>query len=110
MDETRPRVSVVVPVRDRRRLLAQVLAALAAQGLTRPARPVGPLERSVTASESGLFDTCNMFYRRRAFDAAGGFDEGLADALGIPPHSALRLLGFGEDTVLGWAVARRGRV
>src|SRR5436190_6903506 len=45
-----------------------------ANGLTRPARPVGPLERSVASGEEGLYPTCNMFYRRTAYDDAGAFD------------------------------------
>lgn len=43
---------------------------------------------------SGLFEACNVFYRRTALLAAGGFDE----AVGF----------FGEDTAAGWAVQRAG--
>jgi glycosyltransferase involved in cell wall biosynthesis len=46
------------------------------------------------ASPSGLFEACNIFYRRRALLAAGGFDE----EVGF----------FGEDTAAGWAVLRAG--
>jgi glycosyltransferase involved in cell wall biosynthesis len=43
---------------------------------------------------SGLFEACNVFYRRRALLGAGGFDE----AVGF----------FGEDTAAGWSVLRAG--
>ncbi|HUR51589.1 MAG TPA: glycosyltransferase [Mycobacteriales bacterium] len=43
---------------------------------------------------SGLFEACNIFYRRTALLEAGGFDE----AVGF----------FGEDTAAGWAVQRAG--
>jgi glycosyltransferase involved in cell wall biosynthesis len=41
------------------------------------------------------YEACNLFYRRDALVAAGGFDE----AIGF----------FGEDTMAGWAVHRLGR-
>jgi hypothetical protein len=83
----------------------------AVQGLTRPTRAVGPLERSVWAGGGdGLFDSCNMFYRRSAYEAVGGFDRSAADRLGFRPGSRLRGTGFGEDTLLGWRVRRQGRV
>jgi hypothetical protein len=79
------------------------------QGLTRPARPVRALERSVWSTrDDGLFATCNVFYRRGAFDAAGGFDQRAGDRLGFRPGSQLRGYGFGEDTLLGWRVRRNG--
>ena len=43
---------------------------------------------------SGLFEACNVFYRRVALLDAGGFDE----EVGF----------FGEDTAAGWAVLRAG--
>jgi glycosyltransferase involved in cell wall biosynthesis len=43
---------------------------------------------------SGLFEACNVFYRRTALLATGGFDE----AVGF----------FGEDTAAGWGVQRAG--
>lgn len=46
------------------------------------------------AAPTGLFEACNIFYRRRALLAAGGFDE----AVGF----------FGEDTAAGWSVLRAG--
>lgn len=80
------------------------------QGLTRPARRPRPLERTVwSLRDDGLFATCNVFYRRSAYDAAGGFDTTAGDALGFRPGASLRGLGFGEDTLLGWRVRRSGR-
>jgi glycosyltransferase involved in cell wall biosynthesis len=79
------------------------------QGATMPPRPVRPLERAVwSVRDDGLFATCNVFYRRVAFDAAGGFDETAGSRLGFRPGSRLRGLGFGEDTLLGWRVRRSG--
>jgi glycosyltransferase involved in cell wall biosynthesis len=46
------------------------------------------------ASPTGLFEACNVFYRRAALVATAGFDE----AVGF----------FGEDTAAGWAVQRAG--
>ena len=80
------------------------------QGLTRPTRQPRPLERTVwSLRDDGLFATCNVFYRRDAFEAAGGFDATAGDLLGFRPGAALRDLGFGEDTLLGWRVRRAGR-
>ncbi|MGH2683857.1 MAG: glycosyltransferase family 2 protein [Actinomycetota bacterium] len=80
------------------------------QGLTRPDGPVRPLERTLASPhDDGLFPTCNVFYRRSAYDAAGGFDPGAGDWLGFRPGSRLRALGFGEDTLLGWRVRRAGK-
>lgn len=96
--------------------LAEGVAAVDAgadlvQGRTEPARELGPLERSVAhGGPDGLFATCNIFYRRPAYETAGGFDMGAADRLRFRPGSRARGLGFGEDTLLGWRVRRRGRV
>lgn len=80
------------------------------QGLTKPTRQPRPLERTVQSlRDDGLFATCNVFYRRAAFEAAGGFDTTAGDVLGFRPGAALRGLGFGEDTLLGWRVRRSGR-
>jgi glycosyltransferase involved in cell wall biosynthesis len=46
------------------------------------------------AEPTGLYEACNVFYRRDALLGAGGFGEGLGF--------------FGEDTVAGWAVERAG--
>ena len=80
------------------------------QGRTEPARSVRPLERSVwSIRDDGLFATCNVFYRRAAFEAAGGFDGTAGDRLGFRPGTRLRGYGFGEDTLVGWRVRRSGR-
>jgi hypothetical protein len=77
------------------------------QGLTRPQRQPRPLERSVWVTfEDGLYATCNIFYRRDAFEAAGGFDPALGSRLGFRPDAASQGLGIGEDTLLGWRVRR----
>jgi glycosyltransferase involved in cell wall biosynthesis len=79
------------------------------QGLTRPRRPLRPLERSVTSDRAdGLYATCNVFYRRRAFEAAGGFDVD-GHRLGFRGNERARRLGFGEDTLTGWRVSRGGQ-
>jgi glycosyltransferase involved in cell wall biosynthesis len=80
------------------------------QGPTVPARPPRPLERTVWAvTPTGLFETCNVFYRRAAYDACGGFDPGAADRLRFRSSRSMRGLGFGEDAILGWRVTRSGR-
>lgn len=79
-------------------------------GRTIPARPMRPLERSVGAGDEGLFPTCNVFYRRTAFEDVGGFDQGAARRLGFRMNARARGLGFGEDTLLGWRVSRSGGV
>jgi glycosyltransferase involved in cell wall biosynthesis len=79
------------------------------QGRTVPVRPVGLLERSVWIEhEDGLYATCNVLYRREAFDRAGGFNDAHA-LLGFRPGSFGRGLGFGEDALLGWKLRREGR-
>lgn len=77
-------------------------------GMTVPERWVGPLERSVGQVDDGLFATCNAFYRREAFEAAGGFDLGAAGRLGFRHDENVRGMGFGEDTLLGWRLVRSG--
>jgi hypothetical protein len=79
-------------------------------GLTQPMRPLRPLERSMGSGLEGLYPTCNLLFRRRAYEAAGGFDRGAAHRLGFRPTSRAQGLGFGEDTLLGWRVARAGNV
>ncbi|MEY2463117.1 MAG: hypothetical protein QOH64_1255 [Acidimicrobiaceae bacterium] len=78
------------------------------QGHTHPARRRGPLERSLWVGDHGLYPTCNVFYRRDAFDRAGGFDAGIATRYGFRPGGRAKGLGFGEDTLLGWRVRRAG--
>ena len=87
--------------------LRQALAdgADVVQGRTTPppdARP-GPWARSIWVEQPGpLFETCNIGFRKAAFERAGGFP--LLDLMA--PRSAPR--GFGEDAALGCAVARAG--
>ncbi len=77
-------------------------------GSTRPARRLRPLERSVGADEDGLFATCNAFYRRRAFEEAGGFVTDGMHRLRQRMSPGAREIGFGEDTLVGWRVVRAG--
>jgi glycosyl transferase family 2 len=80
------------------------------QGRTVPDGTPGLLDRTVSVGgDDGLFPTCNVFYRREAFDRAGGFDLGAADRLGFRVGARARGLGMGEDTLLGWRVRRAGR-
>lgn len=63
-----------------------------------------PWSRSITVgSASALFETCNIAYRRSAFDAAGGFPVG--DAL---TDRAGGGRAFGEDAVLGARLSSAG--
>lgn len=79
------------------------------QGRTEPTGIVRPLERTVwVTKDDGLYATCNVFYRRSAYDAAGGFDAAAGREIGFRPGHTLRDLGMGEDTLLGWQVRRHG--
>lgn len=77
-------------------------------GRTVPARRIWPLERSVGQENDGLFATCNVFYRREAFETSGGFDSDTGTRLGFRHDENVRGMGFGEDTLLGWRTVRRG--
>jgi hypothetical protein len=93
--------------------LARGVAALDAgadvvAGLTLPERPAGPLERTMASGPEGLYPTCNVFYRRSAFEAAGGFDLTAGDRFGFRRGSTARRMGFGEDALLAWRVRRNG--
>jgi glycosyltransferase involved in cell wall biosynthesis len=79
-------------------------------GRTVPARPPLPLERSMGSGLEGLYPTCNVLYRRSAFDAAGGFDTTAAARWGFRPDRRSRGDGFGEDTLLAWRAIRGGAV
>jgi hypothetical protein len=77
------------------------------QGFTVPERPLRPGERSMSVGRhTGLYETCNVVYRRTAFEAAGGFDPALGARLGFRRSERLRRLGFGEDALAGWRVRR----
>lgn len=94
--------------------LAAGVAALDAgaevvNGVTHPAGPVGVLDHSVGSGDEGLYPTCNVFYRRDAYERAGGFDPAAAARLGFRAGSRARNLGFGEDTLLAWRVRRAGQ-
>jgi len=72
------------------------------QGRTLP--PAGqrpePLTHWITViDDHGLFETCNIFYRRELFDSLGGFSERFYRRYGVP---------FGEDADLGWRARRAG--
>lgn len=77
-------------------------------GKTAPVRPTLALERSMGSGEEGLYPTCNVFYRRSAYDAAGGFDAEAGHRWGFRPDRRSRGEGFGEDTLLAWRVIRAG--
>ncbi|MBV9412268.1 MAG: glycosyltransferase family 2 protein [Acidimicrobiia bacterium] len=95
--------------------LAAGVAALEAgadvvQGVTRPHGAVRPLDRTIWVERhDGLYNTCNVFYRRAAYDAVGGFQPAAGNVLGFRPGRRAKNLGFGEDALLGWRVRRAGR-
>ena len=71
------------------------------QGATLPAGQTGRLTRSIhVTAETGLYESCNMAYRRAALEECGGFDETLAERFSGRP--------FGEDVQLAWRVKRAG--
>ena len=78
-------------------------------GHTHAARKRYLLERSLHVEDDGLYPTCNVFYLRRAYMAAGGFDAELSGEVGFNVSRRARDLGVGEDTLLGWRVRRLGR-
>jgi hypothetical protein len=93
--------------------LARGVAAIDAgadvvNGLTLPDGAVGPLERSVWSGEENLYPTCNVFYRREAYDKVGGFDRTATLRWGFRFSERARGLGACEDTLLGWQVRRAG--
>ncbi len=63
----------------------------------------GPWARTIRIVEpTALFETCNIAYRRAAFERAGGFNEG--HAISARPGGRA----FGEDVLLGSAVVAFG--
>ncbi|HET6793777.1 MAG TPA: glycosyltransferase [Acidimicrobiales bacterium] len=71
------------------------------QGRTCPAGPVGRRDRSIDIPvEYGLYESCNIAYRRVALEAVGGFDETFAERFAGRP--------FGEDADLAYRVQREG--
>ena len=64
---------------------------------------MGPWDHTIWVTvPTPFFETCNVAYRRSAFDRAGGFDED--DPLLHPPSGRA----FGEDACLAWEVQRTG--
>jgi GT2 family glycosyltransferase len=92
--------------------LSSVLAAIAGgadivQGQVRPRaqelEQSGPWDHTIWVGKpSPFFETCNVSYRRGAFERVGGFDE--CDRL-LTPESGR---GFGEDADLAWRVIESG--
>lgn len=65
-----------------------------------PGVRVGAFDRTLWVTRwDGLFQSANLFIRRRPFEVVGGFPRGL-EAPGEPP--------FGEDVVFGWRARRAG--
>ncbi|HJR26938.1 MAG TPA: glycosyltransferase family 2 protein, partial [Acidimicrobiales bacterium] len=64
---------------------------------------MGPWDHTIGVTPpTPFFETCNVAYRRTAFDRAGGFDED--DPLLHPPSGRA----FGEDACLAWEIQRTG--
>jgi hypothetical protein len=71
------------------------------QGRVVPARDPGPFDRTVRVErEHGLYETANLFVRRRMFERVGGFQQLLA----LSPDESP----FGEDAWLVWRARRAG--
>src|SRR4051794_24353226 len=71
------------------------------QGCTVPSGPRRPTDRSIeVTAERGLYESCNIAYRREALEEVGGFDESFGRRFTGRP--------FGEDTDLAWRVRRAG--
>jgi glycosyltransferase involved in cell wall biosynthesis len=81
------------------------------QGTTLPAGEVGPYDRTVrVVRQTGLYESCNIAYRRDALEAVAGmresFGRGFGQRGGDPATGGGS--GFGEDTDLAWRVLRSG--
>lgn len=55
-----------------------------------------PFKTVTVDAPSVFFETCNIFYRKDAFDAVAGFSDDFLDRF------------YGEDTDLGWKVGQHG--
>jgi glycosyltransferase involved in cell wall biosynthesis len=65
-----------------------------------PLSPLGPFDRSIWITfEVGLYETANLFVRRRAFDRTGGFEDWLKPEIGKA---------MAEDVWFGWKARRLG--
>lgn len=72
------------------------------QGRVVPVRPPGPFDRTVWVShEAGLYETANLFVRRKTFEQVGGF-------LPVLPPGQRHLSPFGEDAWFVWRAKRAG--
>ena len=80
------------------------------QGRTRPAGEAGPNDRTLDIRwGNGLFESCNIAYRREVLEAVGGFDESFGREFSRKPSPRSKnRLPLGEDTDLGWRVRRAG--
>lgn len=66
-----------------------------------PASPFGVFSHSLRIErESHLYETANIFYRREAFEATGGFSRDLTPTASTPMG--------GEDAELAWKMKRMG--
>jgi cellulose synthase/poly-beta-1,6-N-acetylglucosamine synthase-like glycosyltransferase len=71
------------------------------QGRTVPQRPTRRRERSLDIPcEYGLYETCNIAYRRAVLEQTGGFDPAFEKLFGGRP--------FGEDADLAYRARRAG--
>lgn len=74
-----------------------------------PAQPLERLSRTQwTPAEFGLYETCNIAYRRTAFERVNGFDLDFAQDVARVLGPRWEQFPFGEDTDLGWRVRRTG--
>lgn len=72
------------------------------QGRVLPRSGQGPFDRSlVVCSESGLYETANLFVRRNIFERTGGFEV-------VPGLDLVHGAHFGEDAYFVWRAKRLG--
>jgi glycosyltransferase involved in cell wall biosynthesis len=81
-----------------------------------PAVPRTPFDRSLSVEhDGGFYQTANLFVRREAFEAVGGFTDWALEQPGRRRWSVDRRRGratrtpIGEDTQFAWAAVRMGR-
>ena len=77
-----------------------------------PTQPLAPLSRTQwTPAEFGLYETCNIAYRRTALELAatadGPFDVGFAGVVADTLGERWARYPFGEDTDLAWRAKRQ---
>ncbi len=84
--------------------MSAIAGADLVQGGVRPRHPPGPFDRTIGVyAERGLYETANLFVRRRLFASLGGFEE-------IVVTDPAREKMLGEDVWLGWRARRAGAV